>query len=34
VNAVMNLSVLHDHHNDYYAMVMATHFAENILMNN
>jgi len=31
VNAVMNLSALHEHHNDYYAMDMATHFTENVL---
>ena len=32
MNAVMNLSALHEHHNDYYAKNMATHFAENILL--
>jgi hypothetical protein len=34
VNAVMNLSALHEHHKDYYAMEMATHFAENVSMSN
>ena len=34
VNAVMNLSALHEYRNDYDAMEMATHFAENVLISN